>query len=300
MAAIEEDRELSDLMSGPAFVDLSGWAKTEVTGTDARKWLGDLVTSNIQGLEPGAATRSLLLTPTGRIRFDFWVACLGDRPDRFMLLADTRHQNSPATALDIYVLSSDVTMRDVTTSTTAVAISDGRSVQLPSYVTCFSPAPFTTGIVALADEGHADALRGALEQAGLHRSTVETMDRWMTALGLPRVGVDFQAGALPAECGAEGAIDATKGCFLGQESVAKVRNLGHPPSVLLRLRSESPLIPGQTLTGENGSEVGRVTSCVFFEGAYQGMASVLWSSRQEKVTTPDGQPVTTFPLPAGV
>ena len=55
----------------------------------------------------------------------------------------------------------------------------------------------------------------------------------------PRMGVDFEPGALPAEAGLERAIDLEKGCFLGQESVAKVRNLGHPPTVLRHLGSET-------------------------------------------------------------
>ena len=55
---------------------------------------------------------------------------------------------------------------------------------------------------------------------------------WRIARGDPRMGVDFEAGSLPAESGLERLIDMTKGCFLGQESVAKIRNLGHPPTVL--------------------------------------------------------------------
>src|SRR4029077_9989517 len=58
--------------------------------------------------------------------------------------------------------------------------------------------------------------------------------------GMPRMGVDFGQDALPAEAGLEWTIDTAKGCFLGQESVAKVRNLGHPPRVLRHLRSQAP------------------------------------------------------------
>ena len=60
---------------------------------------------------------------------------------------------------------------------------------------------------------------------------------WRIARGDPRLGVDFEAGSLPAESGLERLIDLTKGCFLGQESVAKIRNLGHPPTVLRHLHA---------------------------------------------------------------
>ena len=55
---------------------------------------------------------------------------------------------------------------------------------------------------------------------------------WRIRHGQPRMGPDFDEGSLPSEAGLDATIDATKGCFLGQESVAKVRNLGHPPTVL--------------------------------------------------------------------
>ena len=66
---------------------------------------------------------------------------------------------------------------------------------------------------------------------------------WRIGRGDPRMGVDFEAGALPAEAGLERLIDVTKGCFLGQESVAKVRNLGHPPTVLRHLRCDTQSSP---------------------------------------------------------
>ncbi len=78
------------------------------------------------------------------------------------------------------------------------------------------------------------------------------------------MGIDFGTGALPAEAGLERLIDVTKGCFLGQESVAKVRNLGHPPTVLRHLRCDTHVTAGAPVSaadgGSAGTEVGRITS----------------------------------------
>jgi folate-binding protein YgfZ len=62
------------------------------------------------------------------------------------------------------------------------------------------------------------------------RSAGMPAEVWRIRHGQPRMGPDFDEGSLPSEAGLDATIDATKGCFLGQESVAKVRNLGHPPA----------------------------------------------------------------------
>ena len=95
-----------------------------VTGADATAWLHDLVTADIASLAPGRARRSLLLTPTGRIRADVTVvrdeegsSCSQEpaQPDRIEAL------------LDPYVLSSDVALGDVTDETGRVLVARGRA-----------------------------------------------------------------------------------------------------------------------------------------------------------------------------
>ncbi len=81
------------------------------------------------------------------------------------------------------------------------------------------------------------------------------------------MGVDFEEGALPAEAGLDDTIDVTKGCFLGQESVAKIRNLGHPPTVLRHRRSEACGRAGRTAPRWTAHEAGSVTSAVAARGA---------------------------------
>ena len=66
-------------MRGAAFVDRSAdRVLSSSRGADARRWLGDLVTADVASLVPGSSRRSLLLTPTGRIRADLWIARTDD------------------------------------------------------------------------------------------------------------------------------------------------------------------------------------------------------------------------------
>src|SRR5438094_8874339 len=99
------------LASGRAFADLSSWRKVAVSGPDARKWLNDLVSADISHLAPGRARRSLLLSPTGRIRAEFPVAARGDV---FLLIQDPAQPAPMDALLSRYILSSDVELEDRT------------------------------------------------------------------------------------------------------------------------------------------------------------------------------------------
>jgi folate-binding Fe-S cluster repair protein YgfZ len=83
-------------------------------------------------------------------------------------------------------------------------------------------------------------------------------------------------------------IDVTKGCFLGQESVAKVRNLGHPPTVLRHLRAEAPVAVGVSVLAE-GEPVGQITSAA--PGRHGGsvlIARVDWHAGEVLLLAGDG------------
>ncbi|HEX2266939.1 MAG TPA: hypothetical protein VHI97_01890, partial [Actinomycetota bacterium] len=82
---MSESGVLEALLTGRAFVDLSSWRKIAVTGSDAFRWLNDLVSADLTGLRSGQARRSLLLSPTGQVRADFTVLAY---PEGLLLLQD--------------------------------------------------------------------------------------------------------------------------------------------------------------------------------------------------------------------
>jgi folate-binding protein YgfZ len=226
-----------------ACLDRSGWRLVEVTGSDARGWLNDLVTAGIEDLANGSARRSLLLTHTGRIRADFDV--VGNGPG-LVLVQDPAQPDAIDALLDRYVLSSDV----------AMASFPGPAYALPGDAYVFGDPP--DGPVPLDPVAE---------------------EVWRVVRGDPRFGVDLDGDSLPAEGGLDRTVDVTKGCFLGQESVAKVRNLGHPPRVVLHLQSTGPVGRGDTVLTADGDEAGEVTSAVPWEGRTVLLARVRWAAR---------------------
>jgi folate-binding protein YgfZ len=133
----------------------------------------------------------------------------------------------------------------------------------------------------------AGTLAAALTDAGFEEVSSEALERWRILRGSPRMGPDFGTDALPAEAGLEAAIDLTKGCFLGQESVAKVRNLGHPPRAVVPVRSRATLAPGTPVVA-GGEEVGEITSAVDLPEGSVAIARVRWGAVGARLATPGG------------
>ncbi len=276
LAALEEER---------AFLDRSAWRKVRVTGGDAVTWLGDLLTADIAGLEPGRGCRSLLLTPTGRIRADVQVARRDD--DLFLLQAPEQPEHI-GLALSTYVLSADVSLEDRTNDLALFTV-PGRAASLVGIHGATEPSSVGPGIDVLVDAGKpAWRFVEACIAAGLEEAGGDAYEVWRVRRGIARMGRDFDDRSLPAEAGLEATIDSEKGCFLGQEAVARVRNLGHPPRLLRHLHGPGPIVAGEAVfAGPNA--VGEVTSAALDGDGSTVIARVRWDAATEPLTLSGGR-----------
>lgn len=273
----------AELASGFAFVDLSSWRAIAVSGSDAFTWLNDLVSADLDEPTPGRARRSLLLGPTGGILASFTVAVPGGR---VVLIQDPREPRPIDGLLAPYVLSSDVTIED-RSGRFAIFAFPGRAEppNLPG-TTVSVPSAIGRGsdVVALAEDH--DRLASAFAKA-FAAADDEAAEVWRIEAGIARVGVDSVDGDLPQESGLENAVSFEKGCFLGQEAVAKVRNLGHPRRVLLAVESPGELRAGDEVVSD-GERVGSVTSAARFGDRWVALARVGWEHRDAALAAPGG------------
>jgi folate-binding protein YgfZ len=283
--------ELRALATGRAFVDLSSCWKTAVGGADRVRWLHDLLTADIASVDRGESRRSLLLTPTGRIRADVHVI----RRDHDLMLLQTSDQPEPIRALlEPYVLSSDVQLDDVTGAFAFFAL-PGSPAGLDG-TTSYTPSVLGPGHDELVEAGlRAHARRSALAAAGLLEVGIETVEVDRIRRGIARMGRDFDASSLPAEAGLEALIDGAKGCFLGQESFARIRDRGHPARVLRRLRADGDLRAGEPVLAD-GVEVGRITSAAPGpDEDGRAIARVRWAAATRELALRDGRPLVEVP-----
>ncbi len=225
------------LVAGEGFVDLSHRDVISISGPDRLSWLHDLTTQHVAQLPPGEPTDLLLLSPQGRIEHGF-----SGLDDGETFLAHTEPGGAPALVafLDSMRFMTRVEVHDVSSELAAVGLHDLSWQLRPRASLTSLPDELGTPVGTWAWE----ALR--------------------IAAGICRVGVDTDERTIPNEAGLLGrAVHLEKGCYRGQETVARVHTLGRPPRrlVLLHLDGSVDHLPahGSDLTLD-GSRVGSVGS----------------------------------------
>ena len=225
------------LVAGDGFVDLSHRDVISISGPDRLTWLHALTTQHVLHLAPGERTDLLLLSPQGRIEHGFSGVDDGER-----FLAHTEPGAAPALVafLESMRFMTRVEVADVSSELAVVGLRDLTWELRPR-----------TSHASLPDELGAPVGTWAWEALRI-------------AAGVCRVGVDTDERTIPNEAGLLGrAVHLEKGCYRGQETVARVHTLGRPPRrlVLLHLDGSVDHLPahGSDLTLD-GTRVGSVGS----------------------------------------
>lgn len=225
------------LEAGTAFVDLSHRDVVTVTGPDRLTWLHSLTTQHLEHLAPHQPTEALLLTPQGRIEHAF--AAIDDGETFWM---HTEPGAGPALAdwLDRMRFMMRVEVADVT----------------DAWAVLGRPG------LAWSIESRAD-VAGWPERHGTPAG-IWAWEAQRIAAGHPRFGLDTDERTIPNEVGLlERAVHLDKGCYRGQETVARVHTLGKPPRrlVLLHLDGSDNHLPAHGAALElDGKTVGTLGS----------------------------------------
>jgi folate-binding protein YgfZ len=277
------EKEVEALEEGRAYAELDGIALTLVSGSGARAWLNDLVTTDVGTLGRFETRPSLLLGPTGRIRASFHVLGLGERD--FALAQPTDQPEIVSNALAPYVLSSDVALSPSRMRLFAVP---GAVAPPERFGNAYRPSVLGAGydLLVVGSDETLDDLRQDLASEGLLPAGGEAVEARRIRRGMPAFPADLDTESLPAEAGLDTApvTDRAKGCFLGQEAVAKVANLGHPTRVVFPVEAAAPIHEGETVRTESGTDVGKLTSAL----DRLGIVRVRWDAREAGLATASG------------
>jgi folate-binding protein YgfZ len=275
-AAVELDAQYRQLREECGLLDRSGRGKLRVTGADAAEYLQGQVTNDVEALEPGEGQYAVLLDRKGHMQADMRIL---RRPAAQELWIDTEPEGLEATRkhLQTYKIGREVEVTDVTAERAILSLIGPRSVEiagtppLPEYaceetsvagVDCLAVGT-RNGIDLIAAAEDSDRLRETLLGAGAVEVGPEAIEILRIEAGVPRFGAEMGTETMPAEAGiVEDAVSFTKGCYIGQETVARLHYKGKPNRLLRGLRLSAPAAPGAVLRiGEK--EVGALGSaCV--------------------------------------
>ncbi len=279
--------------------DVSYRSRHQLTGDDRAKFLHRIISNDVENLSAGQGTYAMLLTHRGKIIADLNIYVLEDA-----IIIDTAPETreNVFTELDKYIIADDVEFSDLTAETGAIAIHGPKSPELVGSVLGISDvahlqerhnyereadALFKNAIVCVrtdntGETGYtlytaADGLASLWSALMAEGSKFNVQPIGWNALeslrieaGIPRYGTELTDAVIPLEAELEHAIDFEKGCYIGQEIVARMKYRGHPNRLLRGLEIDgSPTTQDDCELQPNApifngdKEVGWVTSATF-------------------------------------
>ena len=246
-------------MSGPAFSWRAEPAGVlDVSGRDRTAFLQGLATADFRALAPDRALWSAALSPTGKVLFTFLAA---PRGDRIRLLLSPARLERAASHFRKYAVFQDARAEPPAVPLVRFDLY-GRGSPPPPEAADAWPGFFETSATWLVPAEERNAAEARLAEG---RRIDETEAEWLRIeAGRPADGRDVDESRTPDEAGLGLAVSTSKGCYVGQEIVARMRTYGRLPRRLVRFRFASgPPPPGERLVraGETG-EAGIVTSSV--------------------------------------
>ncbi|MBV9851493.1 MAG: aminomethyltransferase family protein [Armatimonadetes bacterium] len=256
--------------------DRSWLGVLELTGRDRQTFLQGMVSNDVAvaSLQPGQGRRAAFLDSTGHILADLFVHAL---PDKLLIETDPRCLDRLAQTLDKYLIMEKVRLRDVSAEWATLALQGERSEALAASVED-GTGGFAVPRRHSAAPGHdlwlpVEAAPAAWERLigyGAVPVGEEAREVLRVEAGLAAWGRELNETVLLPEAGLDDAVSYTKGCYIGQEIVARIAARGHTNralrGILLAQEAAVPK-PGDTVhlpedAPEAGREIGRVTSAV--------------------------------------
>ena len=278
----EPQAEYAAIRKGAALIDLPHRGLIRVVGDDRLEFLERMLTQKLTGRSAGDSTNSFWVSRKGRIIADLRVIL---RDEDVLLELDTLNVEQTIETLDAFVIMDDVTLEDVSESHHRLALQGPRSLDLlrGALHTHLDDLPLNTnrtiealdtpitldrrdttgetGIEIIIPTDHAQALYDALADHAENTPDLKARPAGWAACntariesGTPIFNIDFGEKSLPAETGVlQDRVDFAKGCYPGQEVVARMESLGGPKQKLVSL--EFPQSDHSTTQPQTGDAV---------------------------------------------
>ena len=281
-------QEHRTVRQGVGVIDLSHRGRLRLTGSDRAAYLHRIISNDVEGLLVGEGNYATILTNRGKIIADMKVYVF---EDSIGIETNAETTSILYQELDKYLIADDVTIEDFTERTGAVGVHGPKSAELLQEVYGFDVGdlPEYHSIVDEIDGRCIVCVRAnETGEVGYNLCAASESMEWLwdtiltkgrafsaepvglTALnslrieaGIPRYGAELGDSVFPLEAELEGAISFEKGCYIGQEIVARMQYRGHPNRLLrgFEITSDAPPQSGDRLF-DGDKEIGWLTSAV--------------------------------------
>jgi folate-binding protein YgfZ len=265
--------EYAALTSGCALIDRSERGKLALTGDERRAFLTGQVTNDVEALEPGTGCYAALLTPKGKMLGDVRILDTGDELEldcervALQALFDVLRRSLIGFASELHKRTLQRGLLSLA-GPGAREVAGAADLPVPEHSNRWAELAGVRVLLVATDLGvdvvcAADAsaeVAAALRAAGAADASEAAAEVVRVEHGRPRYGIDLDETTIPQEAGLnERAVSFTKGCYVGQETVARLHYKGKPNRHLRGLRLSAELPPGTALRlGER--EVGTLGS----------------------------------------
>jgi folate-binding protein YgfZ len=272
--------EFDALLHGAAVFDLGWQAKLQISGKDRTRWLNGMITNNIRDLQPGRGVYAFILTPQGHNQGDLTAY---NRGESLLATTDRDQVEKVTSVLKKYIIMDKVEIEDIGEKLVSIGIAGPTAAETLAKAGIdasqlehgqFVDTTWQEIVTSVARNSHpqidsyeiwlapenVEKLWDALVAAGATPVGSDALEMYRIARGIPRYGIDLRERDLPQETGQEHALNFSKGCYIGQEIVERIRARGNVHRTFIGFEVEGqPPQPG-TKVRANEKDMGEITS----------------------------------------
>jgi folate-binding protein YgfZ len=250
---------------GVGLIDLSERGRIRVSGSEATMFLNGLVTNDMKSLAENRWMSAVFPTVQGRL---IGVVRIARVKDGFLIDTERASHDAVLKTISRFTMAGDFKVTDFTDESEILSLQGKRAAEVVAKVceTIVADLPRNgvsehegvtiirathtgeDGFDLIADSTRAGELRQALQDAGAQPVDEETFEILRVEAGIARFGRDIDESNVVPETNLDDAVSYTKGCYVGQEIIVRIKHRGHPAKKLVGLKLDRPVEAGANIT----------------------------------------------------
>lgn len=246
---------------GAGVIDLSASrGRIRVEGTEAVQFLNGLITNDVKNATEDSWLPAVFPTVQGRL---IGAVRIVRRSEGFLIDTESASHEAVLKTISRFTLAGDFKVTDVSDEMALLTVQGRRARDVVKSRGIRATHTGEDGYDLLMNVEDVSAVMEELVAAGAEPVSPETFETLRIEAGIPRHSQDMDETNVVLEANLDDAISYTKGCYVGQEIIIRIKHRGHVAKKLTGLKFDKPVENGATIIGEGGKEVGRVTSATY-------------------------------------